>query len=94
MDLELKVKKVFISGSTSGIGFAAAKKFLEEGACVIINGRTSSSVKTAVKRLVQISSEYNITGIAADFGKKINRFSFKQITKSRYFDQQCRSVFF
>jgi NAD(P)-dependent dehydrogenase (short-subunit alcohol dehydrogenase family) len=70
MDLELKGKKVFISGSTSGIGFAAAKKFLEEGACVIINGRTSSSVKTAVKRLVQISSEYNITGIADDFGKK------------------------
>ena len=70
MDLGLKNKKVFISGSTSGIGFAAAKIFLEEGACVIINGRTANTVKTAVERLEQISSKYNITGVASDFSKK------------------------
>jgi NAD(P)-dependent dehydrogenase (short-subunit alcohol dehydrogenase family) len=32
MDLQLKDKIVFVSGSTAGIGFAIAKRFLQEGA--------------------------------------------------------------
>jgi FlaA1/EpsC-like NDP-sugar epimerase len=44
MDLKLNDKVVFISGSTAGIGFAIAKRFLSEGARVIINGRTKESV--------------------------------------------------
>ena len=51
MDLELKEKTVFITGSTAGIGFATAKALLSEGAIVIINGRTSASVEAAIKRL-------------------------------------------
>ncbi len=44
MDLKLKNKTVFISGSSKGIGFETAKLFIEEGATVIINGRTEDSV--------------------------------------------------
>ena len=44
MDLNLKNKKVFISGSTKGIGFETAKLFLKEGASVIINGTWSDSI--------------------------------------------------
>lgn len=44
MDLKLKDKIVFISGSTAGIGFATAERFLKEGAQVTINGRTRESV--------------------------------------------------
>ena len=67
MDLELKGKTVFITGSTAGIGFATAKALLNEGASVILNGRTSASVEAAIKRLEQMFPNETITGIATDF---------------------------
>ena len=69
MDLQLKNKMVFVSGSTAGIGFAIAKRFLQEGAQVIINGRTKESVDKAVSELKSIAAA-NVSGIAADFSKK------------------------
>ena len=68
MDLNLKNKKVFISGSTKGIGFETAKLFLREGASVIINGRTDESVSIALKRL----NSKNVEGITADFYDESN----------------------
>ncbi|MFT3981637.1 MAG: SDR family oxidoreductase [Ferruginibacter sp.] len=69
MDLQLKGKKAFISGSTAGIGFATAARLLAEGAEVIINGRSNESVDKAVAELKATGSHYNISGIAADFSK-------------------------
>ncbi len=63
MNLDLKNKKVFISGSTKGIGFETARVFLEEGASVIINGRTQDSVEEAIKKL----NNKNVSGLVADF---------------------------
>ncbi|MFK8161853.1 MAG: hypothetical protein AB8H12_05260 [Lewinella sp.] len=51
MDLKLKGKTVFISGSTAGIGFSVAQTFLQEGATLYINGRTNPSVTKAIERL-------------------------------------------
>ncbi|MDA0885953.1 MAG: SDR family NAD(P)-dependent oxidoreductase, partial [Bacteroidetes bacterium] len=51
LNLNLKNKKVFISGSTKGIGYETARLFLEEGAMVIINERTKYSVDNALSKL-------------------------------------------
>lgn len=70
MDLKLKGKSAFISGSTQGIGFAIAQQLLKEGADVIINGRTKSKVDEAVEKLSSVVPGGNVSGIAADFGKE------------------------
>lgn len=69
MDLKLKDKIVFISGSTSGIGFATAKLFAKEGASVILNGRTETAVSKAVEAIKSEIKGSKVTGIAADFSK-------------------------
>ena len=69
MDLQLKNKMVFISGSTAGIGFAIAQRFLQEEAKVIINGRTTESVDKAVNELKSLIANADVSGIAADFSK-------------------------
>src|SRR5690349_13549523 len=69
MELNIKDKIVFISGSTAGIGFAIAKRFLMEGARVIINGRTKESVDKAVEELRSMVSNSTVSGIPADFSK-------------------------
>jgi NAD(P)-dependent dehydrogenase (short-subunit alcohol dehydrogenase family) len=69
MDLKLQNRIAFISGSTAGIGFAIAKRLLQEGASVIINGRTNESVNQAVAELKKISPGSDVSGIPADFSK-------------------------
>lgn len=51
MDLKLTDKLALISGSTKGIGFAIAVALAREGARVIVNGRTESSVAEARERI-------------------------------------------
>ena len=60
-------KRVFISGSTSGIGFAIAQGFLQEGAKVIINGRSEDTVQEAIEKLKALEPNASVSGIAADF---------------------------
>jgi NAD(P)-dependent dehydrogenase (short-subunit alcohol dehydrogenase family) len=69
MDLQLKDKLAFISGSTSGIGFAIAGRLLEEGARVVINGRTKESVNKSVSELKALADGSKVSGIAADFSR-------------------------
>ncbi|MCL6219920.1 SDR family NAD(P)-dependent oxidoreductase [Zunongwangia pacifica] len=70
MDLQLKGKKAFISGSTQGIGFATAQQLLREGASVIINGRNKEKTEKAKKQLENQFPRAEISGIAADFQNK------------------------
>jgi NAD(P)-dependent dehydrogenase (short-subunit alcohol dehydrogenase family) len=48
MDLHLKGKLALVSGSTAGIGHAIAATLAHEGARVIINGRSQTSVDDVV----------------------------------------------
>ena len=67
MDLKLKNKIAFISGSTAGIGFATAKRLATEGARVILNGRKKESVDKAVDELKRLVPAADVSGVAADF---------------------------
>jgi NAD(P)-dependent dehydrogenase (short-subunit alcohol dehydrogenase family) len=69
MDLQLAHKTAFISGSTQGIGFAIAKQLLQEGAGVIINGRTKAKTEKVVHRLMAAFPAARVSGIVADFSK-------------------------
>jgi len=71
MNYKLKDKIAFISGSTSGIGFAIAKMLAGEGANVIINGRTKERLNQAIKKISDIYPNAKVTGIVADF-KDVN----------------------
>jgi NAD(P)-dependent dehydrogenase (short-subunit alcohol dehydrogenase family) len=51
MDLGLLGKRALVSGSTAGIGFAAACGLAAEGALVTLNGRTQPRIDEAVARL-------------------------------------------
>jgi len=63
MDLGLKGKRALVTGSTAGIGFAAARALAREGAHVWVNGRTEARVRKAVAEIGG-SAE----GVAADLG--------------------------
>jgi NAD(P)-dependent dehydrogenase (short-subunit alcohol dehydrogenase family) len=69
MDLKIKGKIAFVSGSTAGIGFAIAQRLLNEGVQVVVNGRTKESVDNAVKALRSSGDNLQVSGIAADFSK-------------------------
>ncbi len=70
MDLKLKDKTAFISGSTAGIGFAIAERLAREGARVIINGRTQKRVAFAIQSLHKNVPHAKIEGIPGDLGHK------------------------
>ena len=60
----LKGKTAVITGGTTGIGLATAKRFVEEGAYVFISGRRQAELDTAVKEIGD-----NVTGVQGDVGK-------------------------
>jgi NAD(P)-dependent dehydrogenase (short-subunit alcohol dehydrogenase family) len=68
MDLGLIGKRALVTGSTAGIGLAAARALAAEGARVTINGRTDERVERAMRELNTDLPGAIITGIAADLG--------------------------
>jgi NAD(P)-dependent dehydrogenase (short-subunit alcohol dehydrogenase family) len=70
MDLQLSDKSVLVTGSTAGIGLAIAALFAEEGATVILNGRTEGRVKEAAQRIKAEHKHAHVIELAADLGTK------------------------
>jgi NAD(P)-dependent dehydrogenase (short-subunit alcohol dehydrogenase family) len=68
MDLGLQGKRALVTGSTAGIGFAAARSLAAEGAQVTINRRTARRVNAAVVRLKADLPDSSVTGVSADLG--------------------------
>jgi len=59
-----KNKVALITGGTNGMGFATAQEFIQEGATVIITGRSQETVDKAVKTLGS-----NAIGLVSNAGK-------------------------
>ena len=78
MDLGLKGKKVVVSGSTAGIGFAIAAALAAEGAQVIVNGRTDARVTAALNSIRQRVKNADVRGTAADLGTASGVAAFLQ----------------
>ena len=68
MDLNIRGRRALVTGSTAGIGFAAAKLLAAEGAAVIVNGRTRERVDAAVAAIRAEDAGADVRGIAADLG--------------------------
>jgi NAD(P)-dependent dehydrogenase (short-subunit alcohol dehydrogenase family) len=63
--MRMQGKTVIITGGNSGIGFASAKRMVEEGARVAITGRNENKLREAVKALGDMASSFRID--ATDF---------------------------
>lgn len=64
--MNLKGKRVLITGGSSGIGLAIAEAMLVEGAKVVISGRRSDALDAALDRLRKNGE--SVAAIAADVG--------------------------
>jgi NAD(P)-dependent dehydrogenase (short-subunit alcohol dehydrogenase family) len=61
---KLEGKNALVTGGTSGIGPATAKRFVQEGAHVFITGRRDQELARAVKEIGR-----NVTGVQGDVAK-------------------------
>jgi NAD(P)-dependent dehydrogenase (short-subunit alcohol dehydrogenase family) len=64
MTSKLSGKIAVITGGSSGIGLATAKRFVDEGAYVFITGRRKSELDEAVEQI-----GHNVTGVQSDVSK-------------------------
>lgn len=64
----LKGKVAVVTGGTRGIGYAIVKKFLENGASVVLWGSRQETVDRALERLRQDNPDWQVTGMAPDLG--------------------------
>ncbi|MFF3853593.1 SDR family NAD(P)-dependent oxidoreductase [Micromonospora sp. NPDC002575] len=67
MDLQLKGKTAFVSGSSRGIGYAIAKALAGEGVDVTLNGRDHAKLVEAVEALRREVPGASVRGVPADF---------------------------
>jgi 3-oxoacyl-[acyl-carrier protein] reductase len=68
--IDLSGKLALVTGSTDGIGNAAARAFLEAGADVAINGRSREKVARVVEQLGRQFPQRSVIAAAADVGSK------------------------
>src|SRR5260370_41908925 len=78
-DMRLEGEVALITGGNSGIEFATAQQFVQEGAYVFITGRALTKLDEAVKRVGS-----NVTGVEGDESKleDLDRL-FAQIKKEK-----------
>ena len=66
----LKGKVAVITGGTRGIGFATVKKFLENGAAVVLFGSRQETVDKALAALKEENPDWPVSGAWPDLGSE------------------------
>lgn len=66
MQIDFSGKTILVTGSTRGIGFAAAQGFAAAGGRVIVNGRTADSVSQAIAAIGGSAPDASLRGVVAD----------------------------
>jgi NAD(P)-dependent dehydrogenase (short-subunit alcohol dehydrogenase family) len=64
-------KQALVTGSTSGIGYAIAKRLAEGGASVVVHGRTEEQVSNACARLSEDVPGIEFQGHVADLADAV-----------------------
>jgi NAD(P)-dependent dehydrogenase (short-subunit alcohol dehydrogenase family) len=73
-----------ITGSTRGIGFTLAQAFLERDCAVMINGRTTAGVQSAVAALVERVGTKSVAGHVADMTVYDQVVSLWDVARERF----------
>jgi 3-oxoacyl-[acyl-carrier protein] reductase len=68
MDLGLKNKRALVTGSSRGLGHAAALLLAQEGCRVAVNGRDEGRIKASAEKL-QKDTGMQVIGLAGDAGE-------------------------
>ncbi|MDJ0646611.1 MAG: SDR family oxidoreductase [Flavobacteriaceae bacterium] len=77
---KLKNKVAIITGGAGGIGFATAKAFLDEGAKVLLVGRSEKKLEEAVKKL----KSSNVSYCTADVSKTEDTLHYVNDTLGKF----------
>lgn len=67
LDKIIKMKTIFITGSTDGIGKMTALKLAKEGHEILVHGRNPEKLDATIKEAKQVSGNENVNGFLADF---------------------------
>ncbi len=65
MDLQLKDKRALVTGSSRGLGYAAALALAKEGCKVAINGRDEAKIKAVAEKIYKETGT-QVIGLAGD----------------------------
>ncbi|WP_459558019.1 SDR family NAD(P)-dependent oxidoreductase [Lacunimicrobium album] len=68
MDLQLNGQTALVTASSGGIGLEIAVSLAREGAEVIVNGRSESSVAKGIEAIRNVVADAKLKGLAADNG--------------------------
>ncbi|MBD1575282.1 MULTISPECIES: SDR family NAD(P)-dependent oxidoreductase [Vibrio] len=74
-------KVILVTGSTDGIGFETAKKFVEEGHHVLVHGRNPQKLEKVKETLTTLSSKAIVEGYAADLSSLADVEAFAAAVK-------------